>query len=136
MAKEDIEKILEKHKEETKRHFDVVAERIEDKIGVVSEQVGTNTEKITDVQKKLEEHDQRFDKIETKLVSHDQRFDKIETKLVSHDQRFDKIEDTLEIIKLDIEFIKNELKQKVGRDEFAALEKRVSLLEAKLGPKQ
>ena len=122
MAKEDIEKILEKHKEETKRHFDVVAERIEDKIGVVSEQVGTNTEKITDVQKKLEEHDQRFDKIETKLVS--------------HDQRFSKIEDTLEIIKLDIEFIKNELKQKVGRDEFAALEKRVSLLEAKLGPKQ
>jgi tetrahydromethanopterin S-methyltransferase subunit G len=53
-------------------------------------------------------------------------------KLKEHDKRFDKIEDTLEVIKLDIEFIKNELKQKVSRDEFAALEKRVSLLEAKV----
>ena len=39
--------------------------------------------------------------------------------------------ETLEIIKLDIEFIKNELKQKVARDEFAILEKRVSMLEAR-----
>lgn len=39
--------------------------------------------------------------------------------------------ETLEVIKLDIEFIKNELKQKVSHDEFAALEKRVSMLEAK-----
>ncbi|MDI6591809.1 MAG: hypothetical protein QME61_02665 [Patescibacteria group bacterium] len=42
------------------------------------------------------------------------------------------IEDILEIIKLDIEFIKNELKQKISRDEFVALERRVSMLEAKL----
>jgi hypothetical protein len=34
--------------------------------------------------------------------------------LKEHDKRFDKIEDTLEVIKLDIEFIKNELKQKVS----------------------
>jgi len=100
---EDVKKVLEDYKQETKRHFDVVAEKIEDKIGVVSEQVTANTEK-------LEEHDQRFDQIDGKL---------------------DKIEDTLEVIKLDIEFIKNELKQKVSRDEFAVLEKRVSMLEAK-----
>jgi len=94
---EEVRKILEDYKEETKRHFDVVAERLEDKIQTVSEQVAANTEK-------LEEHDLRFNKID----------------------------ETLEIIKLDIEFIKNELKQKVSRDEFAALEKRVSILEAKL----
>jgi hypothetical protein len=52
-------------------------------------------------------------------------------KLQEHDLRFNKIDETLEIIKLDIEFIKNELKQKVSRDEFAALERRVSMLEAK-----
>lgn len=39
--------------------------------------------------------------------------------------------ETLEVIKLDIEIIKNDLKQKVGRDEFVILEKRVSMLEAK-----
>jgi len=83
-------------KDEICRHFDVVAERLEDKIGIVSEQVATNSEK-------LEEHNQRFNKID----------------------------ETLEIIKLDIEFIKNELKQKISRDEFAVLERRVSILEAK-----
>ena len=79
---EDIKTILEEYKNETNRHFDVVAERLEDKIAVVSEQVAANTE-------------------------------------------------TLEVIKLDIEVIKNDLKQKVSRDEFVILEKRVSLLEAK-----
>lgn len=103
MADENLKEILEETKshfdkktEETQRHFDVVAEDIKGKIGTVSEQVATNTEK-------LEEHDRRFNKID----------------------------ETLETIKLDIEFIKNELKQKVSHDEFAALEKRVSMLEAK-----
>ena len=100
---EDIKKILEDYKEETKRHFDVVAEDLKSKMQTISKQGAANTEK-------LEEHDQRFEKIENKLG---------------------RIEDTLEIIKLDIEFIKNELKQKVSRDEFAALERRVSILEAK-----
>jgi DNA-binding ferritin-like protein len=97
MEEKKIKRILEEYKKETKRHFDVVAEKIEDKIALVAEQVAANTEKLKE-----------------------------------HDKRFDKIEDTLEVIKLDIEFIKNELKQKVSRDEFAALEKRVSLLEAKV----
>ena len=79
---EDIKTILEEYKNETTRHFDVVAERLEDKIAVVSEQVAANTE-------------------------------------------------TLEVIKLDIEVIKNDLNQKVSLDEFVILEKRVSLLEAK-----
>ena len=80
---EDIKKILNDYKEETKRHFDVVAEDLKSEIRIVAEQVGANTE-------------------------------------------------TLETVKLNVEFIKNELKQKVARDEFAILERRVSLLEGKL----
>lgn len=52
-------------------------------------------------------------------------------KLEEHDQRFNKLDETLETIKLDIEVIKNDLKQKVGRDEFVILERRISILEAK-----
>jgi len=124
MEEKRIKKILDEYKEETKRHFDVVAEKIEGKIALLAEQVAVNTEKLT-------EHDSRFDKIEGKLTEYGLRFNKIEGKLKDHDLKFDKIEETLQIIKLDIEFIKNELKQKVSREEFAALEKRVSLLEAK-----
>ncbi|MBU0476767.1 hypothetical protein KKB68_02055 [Patescibacteria group bacterium] len=79
MAEENIKQF----KDEVIRHFDVVAEGLENKIGTVSEQIVANTE-------------------------------------------------TLETIKLDIEFIKNELKQKVSHNEFAFLEKRVSMLEAKI----
>jgi DNA-binding ferritin-like protein len=75
MEEKKIKRILEEYKKETKRHFDVVAEKIEDKIALLAEQVAANTEKLKE-----------------------------------HDKRFDKIEDTLEVIKLDIEFIKNELK--------------------------
>jgi chromosome segregation ATPase len=153
MEEKKIKRILEEYKKETKRHFDVVAEKIEDKIALVAEQVGANTEKLKEhdlkldsiseklkehdlkfesINEKLKEHNSKFESITGKLKEHDQRFITIEGKLKEHDKRFDKIEDTLEVIKLDIEFIKNELKQKVSRDEFAALEKRVSLLEAKL----
>ena len=38
----------------------------------------------------------------------------------------------IEIIKMDISFMKHELKQKVDQDEFGVLEKRVLLLEKKL----
>jgi len=39
----------------------------------------------------------------------------------------------IEIIKMDIQFIKQELKRKVDSDEFESLEKRVMFLEKKLG---
>ena len=124
MPEENIKQILEGYKEETKRHFDVVAEDLKGEIKIVAEQVAANTEK-------LGEHDLRFNKIEGKLGEHDLRFNKIEGKLGEHDLRFNKIDETLGVIKLDIEFIKNELKQKVSHNEFAALERRVSMLEAK-----
>jgi len=101
---EDIKEVLTEYKEETKRHFDVVAEDLKGKMDTISEQVAGNTEDITSIKEKLEEHDQRFNKID----------------------------ETLETIKIDIEFIKNDLKQKISRDEFAILEKRVSMLEAKM----
>jgi chromosome segregation ATPase len=144
---------LKKFKDEICRHFDVIAEDLKDNLKIIAEQVGANTEKLQEhderfnkIEEKLQEHDQRFNKIEEKLEEHDERFNKIEEKLQEHDKKFNKIEgksqdhddrfnkidESLEIIKLDIEFIKNELKQKVSRDEFAALEKRVARLEAKI----
>jgi chromosome segregation ATPase len=147
------EETLKKFKDEICRHFDVVAEDLKDNIKIIAEQVAANTEKLQEhdlrfdkideklqrhdlrlnkIEEKLQEHDSRFNKIEEKLQEHDSRFNKIEEKLQEHDSRLTKIDETLEVIKLDIEFIKNELKQKVSRDEFAALERRVAILEAKI----
>ena len=97
------EENLKQFKDEIIRHFDVVGEKIEDKIKFVSEQVATNTEQITSLQE------------DVKIVKND----------------LCGVKDNIEVIKLDIEVIKNDLKQKVSRDEFVILEKRVSMLEAK-----
>ncbi len=64
---EDIKTILNEYKEETKRHFDVVAENLKSEIQIVAEQVGANTENITNIKEKLEEHDERFNKIDDTL---------------------------------------------------------------------
>lgn len=58
-------------------------------------------------------------------VGHTEKLDRIETTLQKHTERLDTIEITLE-------FIKHELKQKVNRDEFAALERRVLRIESRL----
>jgi predicted nucleic acid-binding Zn-ribbon protein len=93
---EDIKTILENYKEETNRHFDVVAEDLKSEIQTVAEGVTANTE--------------RIDALSEQVAANTE---------------------TLEVIKFDIEIIKNDLKQKVGRDEFIVLERRVGILEAK-----
>ena len=83
--------------EETKRHFDVVAEDIKGQVKAVAEQVGGKSEKLNRV-----------------------------------DDRLDHIEEDITVVKSDIQFIKTELKQKVDRDEFSALERRVTRPEVKV----
>lgn len=100
---DDIRQFIKEQNEETMRHFDVVAENLENKMDAVAEQVRTNTEKTTKIQEKLTEHDQKFDSIN----------------------------DALLVVKVDLEFIKRELKRKVDYDEFSALAKRVATLEFK-----
>ena len=73
----------------------------------------------------LEDMDGKIDIIAEQSVLHTKRFDNIETILEKHTERLDNIEMTLE-------FIKHELKQKVGRDEFAALEQRVMRIESRM----
>jgi len=129
---------LQEHDE----RFNKIEEKLQEhdqRFNKIEEKLEEHDERFNKIEGKLQEHDKKFNKIEGKLQEHDERFDKIdkkfnkiEGKLQDHDDRFNKIDESLEIIKLDIEFIKNELKQKVSRDEFAALEKRVARLEAKI----
>ena len=66
---------------------------------------------------------------QVKLVA--EQYGSIDKKLESHTEMFGSMKEDTGIIKMDIELIKNNLAQKVNRDEFAFLEKRVCMLEAK-----
>ncbi|PIZ44363.1 hypothetical protein COY31_02700 [Candidatus Wolfebacteria bacterium CG_4_10_14_0_2_um_filter_39_18] len=124
----------------SERHFGVILEDIDSKLDLVVEGQGALDVKIDKVDEKLEdfkkevnykfdivfekfdEVDQKFDKVDQKFDEVDQRFDEVDQRFDEVDQRFDEVTDELHVIR-------NELKEKVGRDEFVLLEKRVAALE-------
>ena len=60
-----------------------------------------------------------------------EQYASIEDALGSHTKIMVSIKEDIEIMKVDIEFIKNSLKRKVDIEEFEALEKRIAILESK-----
>ena len=110
MKKQQQKPISDDAVSEIKRHFDVVAEGLNDKISIIAEQYGDIKNDIKSIKKTLDSHTETLD---------------------SHTEMIGSIAEDVEVIKLDIEFIKGDLKKKVNYEEFMALERRVSFMEAK-----
>jgi hypothetical protein len=100
----NLKTILKEQREDYQRYLGVVAEDFESKLGIIAEQY-------TDIKETLDSHSKILD---------------------SHSEMIGGLATNMEIVKTDIEFIKNSLKKKIDLEEFAALEKRVTLLEAKI----
>lgn len=96
--------------EETKLHFNFVAERLEKKIQIVSEQVIINCEKIEVLQDDMED---------------------VKSELQNHSRILEDHGQSLEEIKSEIKAVRHQMQQTVDRDEFNALEKRLNILEIK-----
>lgn len=137
---EDIKIILQEHQKNIKRHFDEKTEESKKHFDRKTEEAKRHFDRKTEEAKrhfdeKTEETKRHFgivaERMEDKIQTVGEQVAANTEKLEEHSQRFNKIDDTLGIIKMDIEFIKHELKQKVSYDEFTALEKRVSMLESK-----
>jgi len=60
-----------------------------------------------------------------------EQYDDIKKTLNSHTEMIASVKEDVEIMKIDIAFIKSGLRQKVDVEEFNVLEKRVAILEAK-----
>ncbi len=114
MVKKKI-KINKKELSVSDRHFGVILEDIDSKLDLVVEGHKGLDKKIDKVEKNLEDFRQ------------DTQY-RFKTLIEMTAQNTENIE----IIKSDIEFIKNSLRKKVDIDEFAVLGKRVALLERKL----
>lgn len=122
--KDEIIKMVKEENRETRRHFDVLAEDFDHKFKLLAEQIGANTEKLI-------EHDQRFDKIDQRLETLEIKVVNVEDKVEDLGNKVDGLVKDTQIIKTDIGFIKSELSQKVSREEFTFLERRVGILENK-----
>ena len=95
----------------------------QDHVGSLYEHFQSQTqavaEQYSDIKRTLDSHTEILD-------SHTERFD-------SHAEMIASLAENVEIIKMDIGFIKSGLKKKVDYDEFVVLEKRLSVLESKVG---
>lgn len=105
--------IMKKKAEKKNKNFEFgqvmsLLESMDGGIKVISEQHG-------DVMSKLKEHDQEFETIGSKLKEHDQKFETLEEKM--------------DLMQDDITEIKHKLSEKVDREEFNKLEKRMVKLE-------
>jgi peptidoglycan hydrolase CwlO-like protein len=120
------------------RNLGALIEDNNHKIGAIGEQYqGINKQldshdlQFDRINQKLDSHDLQFDRINQKLDSHDLQFDRINQKLDSHEEMIGKLVEDVEIVKTNVEFMKNALKRKVDYDEFTPLERRVHVLEGK-----
>lgn len=133
MVKKEVNK---KDSSVSERHFGVILEDINSKLDSVVE--GNQaldvkfSKKFDEVDEKLKDIDGKID-IHTEILnSHTEMIGSTAIDVETLKGMTAKNTENIEIIKSDIEFIKNSLKKKVDIDEFAFLEKRVVLLERKL----
>jgi hypothetical protein len=92
--------------------------KVEKKLNATFEQVGENTKLLVSHDKTLKSQDKTLKSQDKTLKSHDKL-------LKSHDKKLGNIE-------RDVKFIKGNLREKVDKDDFIILEKRVKVIERKL----
>jgi tetrahydromethanopterin S-methyltransferase subunit G len=126
MRKKLKTKNQKKELSQIERHFGVILEDIDSKLDLVVEGHQTLDKKIDrhygEFQEFRKEVDYKFEIVFEKFDEVDKRFDEVDKKFDEVDKRFDEVTGELRVIR-------NELKEKVGRDEFILLEKRVAALE-------
>lgn len=97
------------------RHLGVMIESVGDDVKLVAEQYGDLSNNVRSIRKTVESHTEMIGNLTVGL------------EVVKEDVSI--LKKDMAITKEDIEFIKNHLKKKVDVDEFAALERRVAVLE-------
>lgn len=108
-----------RNRSSAERHFGVVLEDIDSKLDLVVEGHAALDVKFT----------KKFDEVNEQLKAHTEIFGMIQKQLSAMREMIAKNTEDIEVMKMDLHIIKNDLKEKIGRDEFSVLEKRVSTLE-------
>lgn len=115
--KKELKKILKEQRKEYQNFIGVLKEDFESKVDVIGEGNEIIKEKLDATFEMVGKLNEKTDGLSNKA---DATFEMV------GEMKID-----MEVVKSDISFIKNSLKQKVDKDEFISLEKRVILLENK-----
>lgn len=114
----NLKTILKEQREEYQRYLGVLSENFESQVKLVAESVIGIQEQLVALREMVARNIEDIVKIQVQLIAI--------RKMVA------KNTEDIEMIKMDLHVIKDDLKEKVSRDEFRILEKRVELVEGKL----
>ena len=119
-------KINKKQLPSPERHFGVVLEDIDSKLDLLVEGYQGLNNKVEELDVKVDRLNSKVEELDIKVDAVDRKVDVLDRKVENLRTEMDyKFELTFDELRL----IRNELKEKVGRDEFALLEKRIVALE-------
>ena len=104
------------------RRLGVFIEHVDSNVGLIAEQHGDIKKTLDSHTKILEAHTEMIGSLATDMTIVKTNISVLKTDMTT-------VKKNIEIMKTDVEFIKIGLKKKVDIDEFAALERRVLLLE-------
>ena len=132
ITEKNLKKILEDQTKTLDRHNHVLYEKFRGDVKTLSEgwqYIKGKVDKIVDRQDIMGE---KLDKVADRQDIMGEKLEIVSVKLDAVIDMASESKQDISIIKSDISVIKYDLKEKVDRDEFAALEKRVILLENKI----
>jgi len=120
----EIKIILEEQRKEYQNYLGVLAEDFKGEVELLAEQVEANTKKLT-------EHDKRFDRMEKDIsgIREAVAVTRVDIAVLKTAAKI--TQNSIDAVKADTTFLKADSMQKVSREEFSTLEKRVILLENK-----
>ena len=110
ITEEKLKEILKEQREEYQKHLDGVVEDFKSHIKVLAETTGGLQEQLIALREMVAKNTEEITRLRIEMTA---------------------IRETTEIMRRDIEVIKKNLRVKVDLEEFAALEKRVAILESK-----
>ena len=111
------------------RRIGVVLEHLDGKISLVAEQYGDIKDEIGGIKSEIGGIKSEIGGIKSEIGGIKSEIGGIKKTLDSHTEMIGNLATDVAIIKEDVEFIKGSLKKKIDIEEFAALERRVALLE-------
>ena len=111
------------------RHLGVMIEAVHDEVKTVAEQYGDIQHDIGGVKDQIGGIKHEIARVKDEIGGIKHEIGGIKQTLDIHTEMIGSTKEDIEIIKMDVEFIKGSMKKKVDVEEFSALERRVALLE-------
>jgi len=89
---DDVKRLIQNSAAETRRHFDTVAERLDQKVQLLAEGLLHVDEKINRVDTKVDALDEKINRVDTKVDALDEKINRVDTKVDALDEKINRVD--------------------------------------------